>query len=64
MKYNSILWLLLALIFGSYSGYILSSAHGDSLAITAGVVLVAGSLVALWKFLRDTRASKVDRNDR
>lgn len=63
MKRNSIIWLLLALIFGFYSIYIFSSARDDSIwAIISGVALVAGSLVSLWKFLRDAKASKVDRN--
>jgi len=63
VKRNSIIWLLLALIFGFYSIYVFSSARDDSLwAIISGVVLVAGSLVSLWRYLRDTRASKIDRN--
>jgi uncharacterized membrane protein HdeD (DUF308 family) len=63
VKRNSIIWLLLALIFGFYSIYIFSSTRDDSWwTIVSGVVLVAASLVSLWKFLRDARASKSDRN--
>jgi hypothetical protein len=62
VKSNSIIWLLLALIFGFYSIYIFSSTDDSLWAITSGVVLAAGSLVSLWKYLRDGGASKVDRN--
>ena len=63
VKSNSIVWLLLALIFGFYSIYIFSSTRADSLlTIISGVVLVAASLISLWKFLRDSKASKGDRN--
>lgn len=59
VKRNPAIWLLLTLIFGFYSIYIFSSANGDSLwAIVSGVVLVAASLVSLWKFVRDVKASK------
>lgn len=63
MKRNPAIWLLLTLIFGFYSIYIFSSARPDSLwAIVSGVVLVAASLASLWKFLREVKASKIDRN--
>jgi hypothetical protein len=63
VKRNPTIWLLLTLILGFYSTYIFSSTHGDSLwAIVSGVVLVAASLASLWKFLRDVKASKIDRN--
>jgi type VI protein secretion system component VasK len=62
VKRTSISWLLLALIFGFYSIYVFSFTRDDSLrAIVSGVILAAASLVSLWKFLRDTRASKVGR---
>ncbi|GAA4025095.1 hypothetical protein GCM10023063_01730 [Arthrobacter methylotrophus] len=63
MKSNSIIWLLLALIFGFYSVYIFSTIRNDSpWGIVSGVALVVGSLVSLGKFVRDAKASKVDRN--
>lgn len=63
MKSNSIIWLLLALIFGFYSAYIFSAIQGDSpWGIVSGVVLVVASLISLWKFVRNAKASKVERN--
>lgn len=62
MKSNSITWLLLTLIYGCYSLYLFSSTRTDSWYIISGVVLAAGSVVSPWKYLRDTRASKVERS--
>ncbi|GAB2712722.1 hypothetical protein GCM10027038_08310 [Arthrobacter bambusae] len=63
MKSNPIIWLLLALVFGFYSAYIFSTIRGDSpWSIVSAVVLGAASLFSLWKFVRDARASKIERN--
>ncbi|MFH5878820.1 hypothetical protein [Arthrobacter sp. NA-172] len=63
MKHNSIIWLLLSLVFGFYSAYICSAVRGDPpWSIVSGVVLVAASLMSFWKFVREARASKIERN--
>ena len=62
MKSNSINWLLLALIFASYAIYTLCSARdGSAWGVVSGVVLIVASLVSLGKFVRDVRASKIDK---
>ncbi|MDR6508584.1 hypothetical protein J2805_004301 [Arthrobacter oryzae] len=64
MKRNSAtIWLLLALILGSYSIYIFSSTRGESTwGIVSGIVLVVAALVALLKFLRGIKTARIDRS--
>jgi hypothetical protein len=64
LKRNSAtIWLLLALILGSYSIYIFSSTRGESTwGIVSGIVLVVAALVALLKFLHGIQTSRIDRS--
>lgn len=58
MNRNSTIWLLIALILGSYSVYVFSSAHGDSpWPVVSGVVLAVGSIVSLVMSVRSRSSS-------